>query len=427
MVEEVHLQRIDGRFILQVDLSPLVRTAAGRKPVALAVLVREVRRLEGGRGLRAVPLREALRLGGAALLPARRTDRLTQRQQHPAREGALSALHGGREMWIIPEACIRPHYAILVEESRISAEAALPVDDGRQRHRRVVPVLASRALHSASVARTAHIAARLVGEGVVRLVGIGAQRVLRSIDPVAVDIEFGAWSGIFHIICVTALAQPGAFDVGGDARVGMVLPEALPAVRAAVRVEKLHSGPADAETVAHIQLLAPDREDVGRAPEHIGLAVVVDEERRILQVVKDQRSALPLPRRGVVRIEHAHRAGGIAADVEQRIAVVPRRRRVRTLRIPGAGRPHELPVGKVLRVPVAQAARHEHIVLAPELHHRRIRTRAVGQVLVRIVDGIGVVYVQGVAIGLRKLTGVCAGERKGQRCEAENSFHISQR
>ena len=205
MVEIIHLQGIDGRLVLEVDDSPLVSGVAGGEPVALAVLVRQVRRFEGGRGLGTAPLREALRLSGAALLPAGGGDRFVQRQQHPAREGALPALDGRCEMGIIAEARVRPHYAVLIEEGRVGAEAALPVHDRGQRHGCIVPELAAGALHRAAVAGAAHVAARFVGERVVRLVGVRAERVLRSVHAVAIDIEFSAGRGIFHIVGIAVL------------------------------------------------------------------------------------------------------------------------------------------------------------------------------------------------------------------------------
>lgn len=145
----------------------------------------------------------------------------------------------------------------------------------------------------------------------------------------------------------------------------MVLAKTLLTMLSHIELEQLGRLALNQETVLAIELLATSRKDIRRSPEKISLAIIVDKEIGILQVVQDGRRRLPVARLGIVGIEHAHRAGRIPHDVEQRILVIVGRRRVRTLRIPILARRNELPVEQVCRVPITMRASNKHIILAP--------------------------------------------------------------
>jgi hypothetical protein len=74
-------------------------------------------------------------------------------------------------------------------------------------------------------------------------------------------------------------------------------------------------------------------------------------------------------------------------------------RSVAPLRIPVFGS-DKIPVQQIFRVPVSIGTGDEHIILSTEPDHCRIGTRTVGNVLVGVIDHIGIIYVQRVAISI---------------------------
>ena len=103
------------------------------------------------------------------------------------------------------------------------------------------------------------------------------------------------------------LGHPGALDETAYPGVAVVLAEAFPSVRGAVHAEEFDGRAFDQEAVLHIEFLSPYRIYVGRAPEHICLAVIVYEEVRILKVVKYGRDRGPFAAERVIAVHYAHR------------------------------------------------------------------------------------------------------------------------
>ena len=152
-----------------------------------------------------------------------------------------------------------------------------------------------------------HKATRLVEYRIVLLIPVRAKRRVGNVNAVPVNVEFGSGRSVLHIVAAVVLGHPGTLDETAYPGVAVVLAEAFPPVRGAVHAEKSYGRALDKEAVLHIELLSPYRIYVGRAPEHICLAVIVDEQVRILEVVKYGRHGSPFAAERVVAVHYAHR------------------------------------------------------------------------------------------------------------------------
>ena len=419
MVVIVYLYGIYGSLVLQVQLHPLVCSVAFGKPVGLAVLVGKVCRLEVRRSLRSVPLGEALCLLRTSLLRRGSLYRLAVRKQHPARKGALLTLLRRCIMRIIAVRVVSVHDAVLVKESRKHTDASFPVDRSRHGHCREMPPVAVCVLNRAAVSCAVHKATRLVEYRIVLLISVRAKRRVGNVNTVPVNVEFGSGRSVLHIVAAVVLGHPGALDETAYPRVAVVLAEAFPSVRSAVHAEEFDGRAFDQEAVLHIEFLSAYRIYVGRAPEHICLAVIVDEQVRILEVVKYGRHGSPFAAERVIGVHNAHRTGRIAGHIEQRILVVMRRRSIASLRVPGALGLEEFPVDQVGRMPVAQRTGYEHIVVPLEAYYGWVGSGTVGKVAVRVVNHVGVVDVYRVAVGRRLPVTPAGGE--GKQCGGKDA------
>ena len=251
------------------------------------------------------------------------------------------------------------------------------------------------------------------------LISVRAKRRVGNVNAVPVNVEFGPGRSVLHIVAAVVLGHPGALDETAYPGVAVVLAEAFPPVRSAVHAEEFDGRAFDQEAVLHIELLSPYRIYVGRAPEHICLAVIVYEEVRILKVVKYGRHGSPFAAERVIAVHNAHRTGRVTGHVQQRVLVVVSRRGIASLRVPGALGLEEFPVDQVGRMPVAQRTGYEHIIVPLEADYGRIGAGTVGKVAVRVVNHVGVVDVYRVAVG-RRLPVTPAGS-EGKQCGGKDA------
>ena len=278
-----------------------------------------------------------------------------------------------------------------------------------------MPVRSAGALDRASVSGTVHVSARFIRHGVVFLIGVRPHRMIGYINAVGIDIELSAGSTVLHIISPVVLGQPRAFDITSQNRVAVVLAETFPTVAGHVEAEKLFHLSFGKKAVILVQLHSSDGIDIGRSPEHIGPAVIVDKQVRVLQVMQDGGGGFPFSPLRVVGVKDTHRTGRIAGDVEHRVFVVMGGGGVASLRIPVFGS-DKVPVQQILRMPVAIGAGDEHIVFATEPDHRRIGTGTVRDVLVGVIDHICIIYVQRIAVGILPHI-LCGSKSRGQEEE----------
>ena len=299
---------------------------------------------------------------------------------------------------IVAEARVAVHNAVGVEHRREHTQAAFPTDVDGECHRGEMPVFSAGTDYGAAVACAVHIAAGLVRYRVMLLIGVRTHWRVGNVDAVAVDVKLGARSGILHIVFAVVLRQPRTFDKSAEVGVAhVVFAEALPAVLCQVEVKKFDCPGLGEETTIGVEFLGAYRIDVRRAPEHIGATVVVDKQVGVLKVEQYAGSGFPVARLRVVAVEHAHASRRVAANVENRVFVVVRRRCVTALRIPIV-RLDEVPVLEVGRMPITMGTGHEHIVFAAKFHNCGVGSRAIRDVLFGIVNHIGVVDIQRVAI-----------------------------
>ena len=232
------------------------------------------------------------------------------------------------------------------------------------------------------------------------LISIRSHRVVGNIHAVAIHIELRARSGILHIVFTVVLRHPRPLDK--PAKVGisrMVLAETLPAVIVKVEPEQFLTLALRMETPVRVKFHSPDRKHVGRPPEHISPAVIVDKQIRILQIEQYSRLGLPFPGFRVVGIHHAHRSRRVAAHIQHRIAVIVRRRSVTSLRIPIL-RLDEIPILQISRMPITIGTRHEHIIFPTEFHDSRVCARTVGNIFLRVINHICVIHIKRIAISI---------------------------
>ena len=322
-------------------------------------------------------------------------------------------------MRVVSVGVVPVHNAVLVKESRKHTDAPLPIDSRRYGHCREMPPVAVCVLNRAAVSCAVHKATRLVEYRIVLLISVRAKRRVGNVNAVPVNVEFGSGRSVLHIVAAVVLGHPGTLDETAYPGVAVVLAEAFPPVRGAVHAEEFDGRAFDQEAVLHIEFLSAYRIYVGRAPEHICLAVIVDEEVGILKVVKYGRHGSPFAAERVVAVHYAHRTGRVTGHVEQRVLVVMRRRSIASLWIPGALGLEKLPMHKVARMPVAQRTGYEHIIVPLEADYGRIGAGTVGEVLGRIVNHVGVVDVYRVAVGCRLPVTPAGGE--GKQCGGKDA------
>lgn len=96
----------------------------------------------------------------------------------------------------------------------------------------------------------------------------------------------------------------------------MILTETFPAVARHVEIEKLLHFSFRKEPVILIQFHTPDGINIGRTPEHIGFAIVVDKKIGVLQVMKDGGCSFPFAALRILGIENTHRTRRITGDIK---------------------------------------------------------------------------------------------------------------
>src|SRR5260370_33420117 len=116
----------------------------------------------------------------------------------------------------------------------------------------------------------------------------------------------------------------------------------------------------------------------------------------MLQIQQQGRGCRPVAFLWSVGIKQAHGARRIAGDIEQLILVVVSGGRVGALKIP-ALRVDEMPLRKVFRIPVAQRAGDEHVVVATTTDLCRVGAGPIRYILVGFSDLIGVIQIQWIA------------------------------
>ena len=172
MIVIIHLHGIHRSGSLQIDLYPFSISIRASHPECLTFLIRQVGRKEIGGSLGTVRFRESLRGGSGTLRIRGSFHRLFIRKQHPPRKLSFLSRLGGSVMRIITEVIITIHNALLIEESRIHAEATLPIHRSRERHRGEMPIITSRPHQGTSVSGTIHETTGLIAYRVMRLVFI---------------------------------------------------------------------------------------------------------------------------------------------------------------------------------------------------------------------------------------------------------------
>ena len=201
-----------------------------------------------------------------------------------------------------------------------------------------MPIHSTRSYHRASMSGTVHKPTWLVRNRIMFLISVWSHRVIGHIHPVAIYIEFRSRSRILHIIFSIVLCQPRPFDKSAKIGIGcMVLTKPLPAMVVKVKPEQLLTLAFRMETTMRVKFHTTDREYVGRPPEHICPAVIVDKQIRVLQIEQYAWLSLPFSGFGIIRIHHTHSSRRVAAYIQHRIAVIMGSRSVASLRIPILG------------------------------------------------------------------------------------------
>ena len=250
-------------------------------------------------------------------LYSRRTSgRLVVRKKHPAAELPFLSRHSRCITGIISKTGVTIHDAVFVKISREHAETAFPVHINGQSHGTEMPVLPTRSEHRTSMTGTVDITARLIGNGVMFLIGIRSHRMVGHIYTIGIYIELSARSGILHVIPPVVLCQPRSFDIAAQHGIGMIFSKTFPTMFLWVEIEKFQLLAFLYETMVLVELHAANGPLVGRAPEHVSTAVIIKKKVRVLQVGDDGRSGFPVTRLGVVGIKHTHHTRRIATDIK---------------------------------------------------------------------------------------------------------------
>ena len=114
--------------------------------------------------------------------------------------------------------------------------------------------------------------------------------------------------------------------------------------------------------------------------------------------MQNGRSSFPVAGSRVVGIKNAHGSGRIARNIEQRVFIVTCRRSITALRIPVSSRTNKFPVQQIFGMPISMGTGDKHVILSPELHHSRVGTRTIRNILVRIINHIRIINVQWITI-----------------------------
>ena len=213
--------------------------------------------------------------GRRMLRPLRRGLRgLAVRQQHPAGERALAFMQRmiGHALRKVAETGVDPHLAVRVEAGGEQVDAPLEPPVQAHPHGAAVPPVAMRVLESGTVAGADGEAAGLVADRIVRRIGERSERLAADVHAGGVHVVFGTGRAVLQVVAVAVPVHPGALDVGLDAAVGMVLAEALPAVRGRIGLEQGDRLGDEAHPLAfafvgvverQVDLRAVQRKDVG--------------------------------------------------------------------------------------------------------------------------------------------------------------------
>ena len=293
----IHLNSVYSGRCLKVYLHPLCFIVGRSQPISLAILVRQS--------------------GSSMTFYSRRTSgRLVVRKKHPAAELTLLSRHSRCITGIISKTGVTIHDAVFVKISREHAETAFPVHINGQSHRTEMPILPTWSEHRTSMTGTVDITARLIGNGVMFLIGIRSHRMVGHIYTIGIYIELSARSGILHVIPPVVLCQPRSFDIAAQHGIGMIFSKTFPTMFLWVEIEKFQLLAFLYETMVLVELHAANGPLVGRAPEHVSTAVIIKKKVRVLQVGDDGRSGFPVTRLGVVGIKHTHHTRRIATDIK---------------------------------------------------------------------------------------------------------------
>src|SRR5690606_31083984 len=137
---------------------------------------------------------------------------------------------------------------------------------------------------------------------------------------------------------------------------------------------------------------------IGRAPIYISLPIIINEQGRILKIVQYSGGSLPIPLFWIIGKKDAHGTRWVSRYIKEGVLIIKGGGCIRALKIPFFGT-YKFPIVQIRGMPIPHRSGYEHIIFVPKTNHCGIGPGAIGDIFMGIIDHIGIIYIDGIAIG----------------------------